>query len=208
MSDLRVVGTDADHLLLVDGDGGGHRVRIDGVRHALSDASRAGTSKLSPREIQDRLRAGATLEQVAQVAGVSIERVRRWEGPVLAERAHALDQAQKARYSRPPDGNVSGPLGRIVEQRLAMASILGDWDAHRAGDGEWIITVTHQHATARWAFDGVTLVGLDPHAESLGWREPPRAVDSVRSKPGKGRASLPSWENILENTPPPNAFPT
>ena len=208
MSDLRVVGTDADHVLLVDPESGGHRVPIDDVRRALNEAARAGESRLTPREIQDRLRAGVTVEQVAQAAGVSIERVRRWEGPVLAERAHALERALRARFSRPPDGSVSGPLGRLVEQRLAMASVVGQWDAHRDAGGDWIITITHQHASASWAFDGVTLHALDPHAEALGWREPPRAVEPLRGRGAKGRAALPTWESIMENTAPPNAFPT
>jgi len=207
MADLRVVGTDADHLLLLDSEGGGHRAAIDDVRRALNDAARAGDSRLSPREIQDRLRSGATVDQVAQAAGVSVERIRRWEGPVLAECAHALERALRTRYSRPPDGAVSGPLGRLVDQRLTLASVAGQWSAHRDVGGDWIVTVTHQHAAASWAYDGVTLVALDPHAEALGWREPPRAVEPLRGRV-KGRSSLPSWESILENTPPPNAFPT
>jgi hypothetical protein len=207
MADLRVVGTDADHVLLLDGDGGGHRVPINDVRRALNDAARAGDSRLSPREIQDRLRSGATVDQVAQAAGVSIERIRRWEGPVLAECAHALERALRARYLRPPDGSVSGPLGRLVDQRLALASLVGQWEAHRDAGGDWIVTVTHPHASASWSYDGVSLTALDPHAESLGWREPPRAVEPLRGR-SKGRATLPSWESIMENTPPPNAFPT
>jgi hypothetical protein len=207
MSDLRVVGTDADHVLLVDSESGGHRVAINEVRRALNEAARAGDSRLTPREIQERLRAGMTVEQVAHAAAVSIERVRRWEGPVLAERAHALERALRARFSRPPDGAVSGPLGRLVEQRLALACVVGQWDAHRDVGDEWVVTITHQHASASWAFDGVTLHALDPHAEALGWREPPRAVEPLRGRT-KGRASLPSWETIMENTPPPNAFPT
>jgi hypothetical protein len=208
VTDLRVVGTDAQHVLLVDADGGGHRITIDAVRDALNAAARAGTSKLTPREIQDRLRAGASAEQVATAAGVSVERIRRWETPVLAERAHALDRALATRFARPPDGAVSGPLGRLVDQRLAMNGLLGEWDAHRGPDGDWIVTVTHDQARAQWSYNGVALVALDPHAEALGWREPPRAVDPVRERAPRGRASLPSWESIMENSPPPNAFPT
>jgi hypothetical protein len=210
MGDLRIVGTDADHLLLVDGDDAGatgHRVRIDAVREALRQAARAGESRLSPREIQDQLRLGIDADKIAITAGVSVERIRRWEGPVLAERAHALSRAQQTRFSRPPDGAVSGLLGKLVEQRLAQAGILPGWDAYRSPDGGWIIAATHEHATARWGFDGTTLTALDPHAEALGWREPPRAVDSMRAR-NRARTAIPSWEAIMENAPPPNAFPT
>lgn len=208
MGELRVVGTDADHLLLVDAtDSTGHRVPIDAVRAALRNAARAGESKLTPREIQDRLRSGADVERVAMAAGVSVERIRRWEGPILAERAYALEKAQRTRFSRPPDGTVSGPLGRLVDQRLAQSGLLARWDAYRGPDGDWVITATHAHATAQWSYDGISLTALEPHAEALGWREPPRAVEPLRSK-GKPRAAIPSWEAILEGAPPPSAFPT
>lgn len=207
MADLRVVGADADHLLLVDGVGGGHRVEIDAIWAALRGAARAGESRLTPREIQDRLRAGVSVEHVAQAAAVSVERIRRWEGPVLAERAHALDRAQLARFSRSPEGAVSGPLGRLVDQRLALAGLAGEWDAHRGPEGDWVITVRHQHAEAHWSFQDGTLTAMDPHAESLGWREPPRPVESLRQR-GRARPQLPSWDAIMEQSPPPNAFPT
>lgn len=207
MADLRVAGSDAEHLLLVDEQGATHRVRLDEHLHrALRDASRAGTSSLSPREIQERLRGGASAEQVAKAAGVSVERIRRWEGPILAERAHALELAGRTRYARPPDGALSGPLRRLVDQRLTQAGLAGEWDAHR--DAEiWVVSVQHAKARAEWSFDGTSLHALDPHAESLGWREPPRAVDSVRERSPRGRGQLPSWESIMADAPPPNMFP-
>lgn len=212
MAVLRVVGIDADHLLLVDTDGGGHRVLIDSTLHDyLRQSAKVGTSRLSPREIQERLRAGTPIEQVAEAAGVGVERIRRWEGPVRAERDRAVATALRTRYARPPDGAVSGPLGRVVTAHLDHHGLVGDWDAHRDPDGHWVITVTHDRGGASWRLDGGALSALDPHAEALGWREPPRAVDSVR-EPVKerrpGRASVPSWDTILENSPPPNAFPT
>ena len=53
-------------------------------------------SPLRPKEIQDRIRAGETAEDIADAAGVPIERVRRFEGPVLAERAYRAQEAQGA----------------------------------------------------------------------------------------------------------------
>lgn len=207
MADLRVVGTDAENLLLVDAQGGGHRVPIDDALHdALRASARVGDSRLTPREIQERLRGGASIEKVAQVAGVSTERIRRWQGPVLAERANAVELALRTRFARPPDGAVSGPLGRLVTQRLDTVGLLAEWDAWRGSDGAWIIQVSHQSGHAQWRFDGGSLSALDPQAEALGYREPPRAVDSIKG--GRGRKALPSWESILEGTPPPNAFPT
>jgi DNA-binding transcriptional regulator YiaG len=209
MAVLRVVGVDADHLLLVDPDGGGHRVAIDTALHdTLRQAARVGVSRLTPREIQQRLRAGTSADQVAEAAGVSVERIRRWEGPILAERARAIELAHKTRYARPGDGAVSGPLGRLVTAHLDQFALLGEWDARRGPDGAWVVTVTHEHGEASWRHEDGTLTALDPHAEAFGWREPPRAVDPPREIGRRGRTPLPSWETIMENAPPPNAFPT
>ena len=45
-------------------------------------------SALSPREIQTRLRSGATLAEVAAEAGVDEARLEGFAKPVLAEREH------------------------------------------------------------------------------------------------------------------------
>lgn len=215
MAVLRVVGVDADHLLLVDPEGGGHRVPIDTSLHeSLRQAATVGSSRLTPREIQDRLRAGASIEQVAEAAGVSTERIRRWEGPIRAERDRAVELAQHTRYARPPDGAVSGPLGRLVTAHLDRHGLVGSWDSHRDPDGQWVVTVTHERGSASWRLVDGALSALDPQAESLGWREPPRAVESIKDAPKaagggrRSRASIPSWDTILGNSPPPNAFPT
>jgi DNA-binding transcriptional regulator YiaG len=213
MAVLRVVGIDADHLLLIDPDGGGHRVAIDATLHdSLKQAAKVGTSRLTPREIQDRLRSGASLEHIAEVAGVSVERIRRWEGPVQAERNRAVDVALKTRYSRPPDGAVSGPLGRLVTAHLDHHGLVGEWDARRDPEGHGVVVVRHERGEAAWRLDDGALSALDPQAEALGWREPPRAVEAIKepSREGRrtGRTPLPSWDAILENSPPPNAFPT
>jgi len=67
-------------------------------------------SPLRPKEIQDRIRAGETAEEIADAAGVPIERVRRFEGPVLAERAYRAQEAQGASIRHPGD---SGPGRRL-----------------------------------------------------------------------------------------------
>ena len=49
---------------------------------------------LRPKEIQARIRAGASVEQVAQMAGVDVGRVERFAHPVLLERARAAELAK------------------------------------------------------------------------------------------------------------------
>src|SRR6202166_3508602 len=71
-------------------------------------------SPLRPKEIQARIRAGETVEEIADAAGIAVERVRWFEGPVLAERAYMADQAQTASVRRQGDSSPGPRLGEIV----------------------------------------------------------------------------------------------
>src|SRR6201981_2285006 len=90
-------------------------------------------SPLRPKEIQDRIRAGETAEEIADAAGLPIDRVRWFEGPVLAERGYIADQAQAGSVRRAGDSSGPGPrLGEIVTARLNAAGTDpadGQWDS-------------------------------------------------------------------------------
>src|ERR1700721_1178507 len=103
-------------------------------------------SPLRPKEIQARIRAGETAEEIADAAGIPVERVRWFEGPVLAERAYIADQAQAASVRRAGDSGGPGPrLGDIVPERLTASGADpedGQWDSRKRGDGNWQVTLT------------------------------------------------------------------
>jgi hypothetical protein len=118
-------------------------------------------SPLRPKEIQARIRAGETAEEIADAAGIPVERVRWFEGPVLAERAYIADQAQAATVRRQGDSAGPGPrLGDIVPERM---SALGadpeeaQWDSRKRGDGNWQVQLTFSSGgrlhIAEWIFD-------------------------------------------------------
>jgi hypothetical protein len=117
-------------------------------------------SPLRPKEIQARIRSGETVEQIADAAGIPVERVRWFEGPVLAERAYVAEQAQSASVRRPGDSAPGLRLGEIVTDRLRSAGIVPDdaeWDARKRGDGSWQVQLTFPSGgrlhTAEWVFD-------------------------------------------------------
>ena len=98
MQELRLVAVSEDGtyaVLVAPGHGGRFSLPIDdrlrivarGQFSRLAQYEIEVESPLRPKEIQDRIRAGETAEEIADAAGVPIERVRRFEGPVLAERA-------------------------------------------------------------------------------------------------------------------------
>ena len=117
-------------------------------------------SPLRPKEIQARIRAGETVEEIADAAGIAVERVRWFEGPVLAERAYMADQAQKSSVRRQGDATPGPRLGEIVAERMKAFGAEPDdaqWDAKKRGDGSWLvqlifITGGRLHA-AEWIFD-------------------------------------------------------
>ncbi|ERK63851.1 PF11268 domain protein, partial [Propionibacterium acidifaciens F0233] len=53
-------------------------------------------SALTPREIQSRIRAGESPDDVARAAGVPVDGIEGYAAPVLAEREHMAEMAQAA----------------------------------------------------------------------------------------------------------------
>jgi len=169
MRELRLVAVSEDgaRIVLVSDNGEQFGLPLDErLRAAIRrDRARLGQleiqleSQLRPREIQARIRAGETAEQVAQAAGVPVERVRWFEGPVLQEREHMAASARGTAVRRQGDGPVP-LLGELVEGRLAERGVDADslqWDSCRRDDGRWEIRVSFTakgHARdARWVFD-------------------------------------------------------
>jgi len=171
MRDLRLVAANQQgtHLVLRSAEGEQFQLQVDErLRAAVrGDRARLGQleieleSQLRPRDIQARIRAGQTAEEVAAAAGVSIERVRRFEGPVLGERQYLAQTAQRAALRRAVQGDGAPPLlGETVTSRLAPHGLepeaLG-WDSWRRDDGKWVVQVAYELAgtteRARFVFD-------------------------------------------------------
>ena len=119
-------------------------------------------SALRPRDIQTRIRAGESPEDVAAVAGTSVEKVMIFAAPVLAERAHIARSAQSSsvrRTSADPASTVR-TLGPSAEARLRDEGVdpeSVDWDAWRRDDGRWTLVATYHHdgepRRARFSYD-------------------------------------------------------
>ncbi len=156
-------------------------------------------SPLRPKEIQARIRAGETVEEIADAAGIAVERVRWFEGPVLAERAYVADQARSASVRRQGDAIPQSPgprLGEIVTERMKLLGADPDdaqWDARKLGDGSWQVQLTFISSgrlhTAEWIFDPRRrhVLPADDNAVrmSLPGAEPPQPV-----APAPGEATV------------------
>ena len=98
-------------------------------------------SALRPRDIQARIRAGESPEEVAEAAGSSIEKIMAFAAPVLAEREHTAERAQKASVRRRPgEASAVRTLGEAVAAHLRGFEREPDtvtWDSYRRHDGRW-----------------------------------------------------------------------
>ncbi|RKR13837.1 septation protein SepH [Arthrobacter oryzae] len=159
MQDLRLVGVhdDGEHLLL-SGTGGemfqlpiDEALRVAASRTGAKAASSAAGPPIamSPRDIQTRIRNGATAAEVAELSGIALEKVQRYEGPVLAEREYIAQQARKVEVASPAPGHDTyrsvfgenpASLSDMVEHRLRAYGVEPstlEWDSWRRPDGSW-----------------------------------------------------------------------
>src|SRR5690242_15966303 len=117
-------------------------------------------SPLRPKEIQTRIRSGETAEEIAESAGIPVERVRWFEGPVLQEREYMAQQAQRVAVRRPGESTPGPPLGETVEERLGRGGVdleEVEWDSWKCEDNTWRVRLSffeggRPHA-AEWTFD-------------------------------------------------------
>jgi len=114
---------------------------------------------LSPKHIQARVRAGASAETIAAETGWSLDRVIRYAGPPLAERAYVAERASSVEIRREIDGR-SVTLTDSVDsglEAMGLPAAAVEWDAWRRVDGKWVVSVTHpglpQGTIATWSYD-------------------------------------------------------
>jgi len=167
----------------------------------------SGASALAPREIQARLRAGRSIEEVALEAGVDDEWIRRFASPVFAEQAHVVSRAVRVVF----DGDGVGPsaeplLGSVAANLAAQGMVLtsdelaSGWSAFQMRDAAWVVQFrtlgAAKELVARWGFDvrSGTLLALNRPAAELGW------LDGTRS----GRSAFAA---VTEDAPPAGAAP-
>ncbi len=121
---------------------------------------------LAPRDIQARIRSGESAEDVARIAGVPVDRVLRYAGPVLQERAMLAQQARRTRLKSSDKG---ATLAEVVDTRLSQHGVELEkisWDAYRRDDGTWRVVATwpsgKANATAMWELDKARQL-ISPH---------------------------------------------
>jgi hypothetical protein len=188
---------------------GAFSVPLDGKLKAAvrGDLPRPGEQQapgigVTPKEIQARLRAGESTEQIAAAAGVPVARVERYAGPVLSERERIIEDVRAGFVSRSRRGPSQLPLGDAVDAALAETSGLRadsvTWTARRLESGHWLVQVSYvaraRTRTASWVFEPHTrsVTASDSASAALGHvgDEPaPRRVLAPARPAATGRAT-------------------
>jgi hypothetical protein len=190
MRELKVVGLDIDgKRIICESDDPNEKfiLRADDRLRAAMRGEKSVASQpqsdaevpnvLSPKEIQAKIRAGASVEQVAESAGVDVVRVERFAHPVLLERSRAAELATAA-HPVLADGPAVLTLLETVTSALIARGLDPDsvnWDAWRNEDGRWTVQLSwlagHSENTAHFRFTpgahGGTVTAFDDAACEL-----------------------------------------
>lgn len=188
--ELTLIGLDVDgkHVICEGGDPADKfLIRVDDrLRAAVrGDRSRLGQDPrdsdvkgvLRPKDIQARIRAGASVEEVAEASGMEVAKVERFAHPVLLERQRAAELATAA-HPVLADGPTVETLLETVTAALAARGLGSEaigWDAWRNDDGRWTVRMVWQAGRsenfAHFRFSpgahGGTVTAIDEAASEL-----------------------------------------
>jgi hypothetical protein len=154
MRELKVVGLDVDgKRIICEANGSAEKFILlsdDRLRAAVRGEKTVSTqtqvvvevpSGLRPKEIQAKIRSGASVEQVAAAAGADIARVERFAHPVLLERSRAAELATAAHPVLADGPSVMTLLETVTSALVARGLDPEDtsWDAWRNEDGRWTV---------------------------------------------------------------------
>jgi len=141
-----IVVTESGEELIIEAD---ERLRaaVRGDRPRLGQLEIEMQTSLTPRDIQARIRAGESLEDVARIAGIPMDRVERFATPVLAERQHVASMAMSSSVRRRSEPSSHRSLRITVTEWLLGHRVNIDditWDSYRLDDGRWAVTADYR----------------------------------------------------------------
>lgn len=184
-------------------------------------------SQLSVREMQQRLRAGQSIKQVARAAGVHDEWVERFAIPIQAEQQQVVRQAHELTLVKARNGGTSSQaLGMSVWWNLLDRSVnlpAEEWDkgwsAYLIRGAVWVVrfeyTARKRHQIAEWEVDlkaghvsSRNRLGTDLGFIESGRRKrpspPPPIAGNMLTRPAPAvEAPKPAPEPEVEELPPP-----
>jgi hypothetical protein len=183
MTELRLDGKteDGSHLALVDTDGNNYSLRISDTLRATVNQPRLtsvpaidAVETISVKEIQRRLRAGDSFEQIAREGQTTVDKVERFSGPIMQEREYILENARNL-IMRKDIHRIDLTFREVVLAKLAARGVDTDevsWNTWRQPDGTWHIELHYPNrdgnGIATWNFD-LSRRALDASDDNGAW---------------------------------------
>ena len=176
MDDIRLFETDGDFLVLEAQDGQKFRLLIDEtVRSSIKreKLQLLDSVSITPREIQEEIRNGASIEQLIKQSGATFEFIEKFAAPVIAELEHIVSSALSVRLTIAGDrynDSTQIEFGEIISGRLVTSGAEGiSWVAKKIESSSWHIianyTLNGVAGSATWSFDPRRLT-LSPESET------------------------------------------
>ena len=208
MQDIRFISGDGESLVLETQEGEKFRLAVDSsIRAAVKTSPKDEAEHvLTPREIQDAVRAGSTVEELATKSGESTDYLYKFANPVLEELEHMVAAALSVRVEIEPDrfNEVRHrEFGELMLERLQNGGASStNWRASRTTPFTWEITASFETmggtGEAVWTFDP-RAVSLSPENET---------AIGLSSQSGFGDAPIPRLKAIVHPTVSPASSET
>ena len=180
MSDLRLIGRsdDGSELELQSEDGTSHTLRINDQLRSLVNQPRLlavvpddEQSTVTVKEVQARLRAGESMIAISRTTDWSLEKIEKFSGPILQERAYVIGLALASQLRREKHSPTlsAATISQLAPRGVDMTLI--EWNTWRLPDASWNIVLmypTKDGGTneANWSFnlENRSLEALDDDA--------------------------------------------
>jgi hypothetical protein len=149
------------------------------------------------KEIQARLRAGESMGSISRTTDWSVEKIEKFSGPILQERAYVIETARKSYLRREASSPTLDEATSIQLSSHGVDMEAVEWNTHRNVDGTWNIVVQYPNidgtAEANWNFELGNRI-LTAQDDSARWI----AGDAKEARP---RTATHGFINSVDPTP-------
>ena len=166
LAELQLVGRMADGGAIELTDASGAKYSLPITEALKSTVTQPRLTSVAPvderpsfsvKEIQARLRGGESMPSISRTTDWSIEKIEKFAGPILQERAYVIETALKSNLRREATSPTlaEASLEQLAGHGVDMEQV--EWNTHRNGDGTWNIVVHYPNidgtAEANWNFE-------------------------------------------------------
>jgi hypothetical protein len=205
-AELQLVGRtgDGSAIELTDNSGAKFSLPItENLKTALTQPRLVSVAPIDERpsfgvkEIQARLRAGESMGSISRTTDWSVEKIEKFSGPILQERAYVIETARKSYLRREASSPTLDEAASIQLSSHGVDMEAVEWNTHRNVDGTWNIVVQYPNidgtAEANWNFELGNRI-LTAKDDSARWI----AGDAKESRP---RTATHGFINSVDPTP-------